>query len=115
MNAWCKRNRAEKLRKKRKKQLKKKNRRVSNFTPLTEKEEKSLQSKKRNYFVTECASHQIHIPLTTRERERERDDDDDSDDDFILLLFVVLKKVAPLLFYVFVFKVVLVFEKKEYE
>ena len=48
-----------------------------------------------------------------RERERERDDDDDSDDDFILLLlFVVLKKVAPLLFYVFVFKVVLVFEKK---
>jgi hypothetical protein len=49
-----------------------------------------------------------------RERERERDDDDDSDDDFILLLFVVLK-VAPLLFYVFVFKVVLVFEKKEYE
>ena len=46
-----------------------------------------------------------------RERERERDDDDDSDDDFILLLFVVLK-VAPLLFYVFVFKVVLIFEKK---
>jgi len=73
MNAWCKRNRAEKLRKKRKKQLKKKNRRDSNFTPLTEKEEKSLQSKKRNYFVTECASHQIHIPLTTRERERERE------------------------------------------
>ena len=73
MNAWCKRNRAEKLRKKRKKQLKKKNRRVSNFTPLTEKEEKSLQSKKRNYFVTECASHQIHIPLTTQERERERE------------------------------------------
>jgi len=55
--------------------------------------------------------------LTTKEharafkRERERDDDDDSDDDFILLLFVVLK-VAPLLFYVFVFKVVLIFEKK---
>ena len=49
-----------------------------------------------------------------RERERERDDDDDSDDDFILLLFVVLK-VAPLLFYVFVFKVVLIFEKKYYE
>jgi hypothetical protein len=48
-------------------------------------------------------------------RERERDDDDDSDDDFILLLLFVLKKVAPLLFYVFVFKVVLVFEKKEYE
>ena len=47
-----------------------KNRRVSNFTPLTdEKEEKSLQSKKLNYFVTECASHQIHIPLL-RERER---------------------------------------------
>ena len=45
-----------------------------------------------------------------RLRERERDDDDDSDDDFILLLFVVL--VAPLLFYVFVFKVVLIFEKK---
>ena len=43
-------------------------------------------------------------------RGRERDDDD-SDDDFILLLFVVLK-VAPLLFYVFVFKVVLIFEKK---
>ena len=43
-----------------------------------------------------------------RLRERERDDDD-SDDDFILLLFVVL--VAPLLFYVFVFKVVLIFEK----
>ena len=54
--------------------------------------------------------------LRERERERERDDDDDSDDDFILLLFVVLKKVAPLLFYVFfVFKVVLIFEKKEYE
>ena len=49
-----------------------------------------------------------------RLRERERDDDDDSDDDFILLLFVVLK-VAPLLFYVFVFKVVLIFEKKYYE
>ena len=47
-----------------------------------------------------------------RLRERERDDDDDSDDDFLLLLFVVLNKVAPLLFYVFVFKVVLIFEKK---
>jgi len=41
-------------------------------------------------------------------RGRERDDDD-SDDDFILLVLVV----APLLFYVFVFKVViLIFEKK---
>ena len=52
-----------------------------------------------------------HARAFKRERERERDDDDDSDDDFILLLFVVLK-VAPLLFYVFVFKVVLIFEKK---
>ena len=51
-----------------------------------------------------------HARAFKRERERERDDDDDSDDDFILLLFVVL--VAPLLFYVFVFKVVLIFEKK---
>jgi len=57
-------------------------------------------------------THKEHARAFKRERERERDDDDDSDDDFILLLFVVLKKVAPLLFYVFVFKVVLVFEKK---
>ena len=76
------RNSREKQRKKqqqREKQLNcsKKQKSLSNFTPLTEKEEKSLQSKKRNYFVTECASHQIHIPLTTRERERERDDDDE--------------------------------------
>ena len=61
-------------------------------------------------------THKEYARAFKRERERERDDDDDdSDDDFILLLFVVLKKVAPLLFYVFVFKVVLVFEKKEYE
>jgi hypothetical protein len=70
MKEWCKRNRAEKRRKKqRKKQLKKTE--ESQILLLTEKEEeKSLQSKKLNYFVTECASHQIHIPLL-RERERE--------------------------------------------
>lgn len=73
MNAWCKRNRAEKLRKKRKKQLKKKNRRVSNFTPLTEKEEKSLQSKKLNYFVRGVRHIKfIYHSLLERERERER-------------------------------------------
>jgi hypothetical protein len=70
------RNSREKQRKKqqqREKQLNcsKKQKSLSNFTPLTEKEEKSLQSKKLNYFVTECASHQIHIPLLL-ERERER-------------------------------------------
>jgi hypothetical protein len=73
MKEWCKRNRAEKRKKKqRKKQLKKTE--ESQILLLTEKEEKSLQSKKLNYFVTECASHQIHIPLL---RERERDDDDE--------------------------------------
>ena len=41
-------------------------------------------------------------------RERERDDDDSDDDESILVLVLV----APLLFYVFVFKVVLIFEKK---
>jgi hypothetical protein len=51
MNAWCKRNRAEKQRKKqhnreKKKTQKKKNRRVSNFTPLTEKEEEKRAVKK---------------------------------------------------------------------
>ena len=53
----------------RKKQLKKKkNRRVSNFTPLTEKEEKSLQSKKLNYCDGVCVTSNSYT--TTRERER---------------------------------------------
>jgi len=62
-----------------KKQLKKKkNRRVSsNFTPLTdEKEEKSLQSKKLNYFVR-GVRHIKFIYHSLLERERERDDDDE--------------------------------------
>ena len=63
-------------------------------------------------WISKFPSRRFLILKNTRARlrERERDDDDDSDDDFILLLFVVLK-VAPLLFYVFVFKVVLIFEK----
>ena len=65
-------------------------------------------------WILKFPSRRFLLLRNTRARERERDrerDDDDSDDDFILLLFVVLK-VAPLLFYVFVFKVVLIFEKK---
>ncbi len=73
MNEWCKRNRAEKQRKKQhnreKKTTQKKKKEESQILMTDEKEEKSLQSKKLNYFVTECASHQIHIPLL-RERER---------------------------------------------
>ena len=79
MNAWCKRNRAEKRRKNNSK--KKKNRRVSsNFTPLTEKEEKSLQSKKLNYCDLWCTCGVCvtsNSYTTHYSRERERDDDDE--------------------------------------
>jgi hypothetical protein len=60
---------------------KKKNRRVSsNFTPLTEKEEKSLQSKKLNYCDLWCTCGVCvtsNSYTTHYSRERERDDDDE--------------------------------------
>jgi len=56
--------------KRRKKQLKKKTcRRVSNFTPLTEKEEKSLQSKKLNYCDGVCVTSNSYTTHYSRERE----------------------------------------------